>query len=59
MERARSEGQFHDLLHEEALTSIPLADSDISADAIAAFVEKVFLQTRVRRLVFKRSPSLF
>lgn len=59
MERARSEGQFHDLLHPEALTTVPLNDADVSTDALAAFVEKVFLQTQVRRLGFKRCPSLF
>ncbi|MBX7256973.1 MAG: hypothetical protein K1Y02_11485 [Candidatus Hydrogenedentes bacterium] len=59
MERARSEGQFHDLLQPEALTTVPIADSDISTDAIAAFVEKVFQQTQVRRLGFKRCPALF
>lgn len=48
--RAAIEGHLHDFLGDPACTSLPMADWDLSPDGAAAFIQKVFYRTRVRRL---------
>ena len=59
IDRARLEGQFHDLLDAETETAVALADSDFGPESIAQYVEKVFHLTRVRRLALLPTASPF
>lgn len=57
IDRARTEGLFHDLLDADTETTVKLADSDFGPESIAQFVEKVFHLTRVRRLALLPTAS--
>jgi ribonucleoside-triphosphate reductase len=57
IERARCEGAFHELLGSDAVSTLPLRECDPAPESMAAFIEKVFCQTQVRRLAFTRGAG--
>jgi ribonucleoside-triphosphate reductase (formate) len=51
-ERLRQEGRLHALVSDGAVTEVHLADSDVSAESVAAFLKNAFPRTTARRVVF-------
>ena len=61
-ERVALEGELHEIVSRGALTRVELPDMDMTAEALARFIETAFYRSHVRHMLLERpgiSQSLF